>query len=86
VYDAPFDPQGSWVDLGLRSVGRQVVAVPELDIEVAFADGEKLRMEVSTKFTPTGLASDLAAAGLALERWWTDPAGDYAVCLVARDA
>ncbi len=84
VYDAPFDPVRSWVDLGLRSVGAQTVRVPELDIEVALADGEKLRMEVSTKFTPERLVSDLEGAGLTLERFWTDAAGDYALCLAGR--
>jgi L-histidine N-alpha-methyltransferase len=84
TYDAPFDPSWSWVDLGLRSIGHQVVAVPELDVEVAFADGEKLRMEVSTKFTRAGLVADLGGAGLTLERFWTDDAADYALCLAAR--
>lgn len=80
-YLARWDPVNEWIDLGFRSVGTQVVQVPGLGVEVSFADGEHLRIEVSSKFRREGVESELAAAGLELERWWTDEAGDFALCL-----
>ena len=49
-HSAAWDPERELVDIGFRSVGAQVVAVPELGIEVAFVDGELLRTGVSSKF------------------------------------
>jgi len=39
---------------------------------------------VSTKFRRERLEPDLAAAGLALARWWTDEAGDFGLALAVR--
>ena len=46
-----------------------------------FADGEEIRTEISAKFRREGVEAELAAAGFALDRWWTDAAGDFAVSL-----
>ncbi len=83
-HSAAWDPERELVDIGFRSVGAQVVAVPELGIEVAFADGELLRTGVSSKFRRGRIETELAAAGLVLLRWWTSSDGGYAVCLAAR--
>ena len=40
---------------------------------VDFAAGEEMRTEISAKFRREGVEAELAAAGLDLERWWTDP-------------
>jgi L-histidine N-alpha-methyltransferase len=48
---------------------------------VEFAAGEELRTEISAKFTRERVESDLAAAGLTLERWFTDPEGLFALSL-----
>ncbi|HXG75197.1 MAG TPA: L-histidine N(alpha)-methyltransferase [Gaiellaceae bacterium] len=85
AYRAAWDPVQEWMDIGFRSLREQAVAVPVLGIEVHFAQDELLRIEVSTKFRRERVERELAAAGLALERWWTDPAGDFAVAL-ARSA
>jgi L-histidine N-alpha-methyltransferase len=81
AYLAFWDPEREWVDLGFRSVGPQVVPVPGLGIEVSFADGERLRVEVSAKFRREWVEVELAAAGLRLERSWTDRRGDFALVL-----
>jgi L-histidine Nalpha-methyltransferase len=80
-YEARWSPAESWIDLGLRSRRAQTVAIPELEIEVAFADEERLRVEVSTKFSLSGVLEELARVGLELVRSWTDDAGDFALCL-----
>jgi L-histidine N-alpha-methyltransferase len=57
------------------------VKLPEIDLVAGFAAGEHVRTEISTKFTPDGVAAELAAAGLEVTGTWTDPAGDYLLTL-----
>ncbi len=77
-------PAGSWVEMRLRARGAQRVRVADLDLAVGFADGEELRTEISAKFTPDQVERELARAGFALQRWWTDSAGDFGVSLATR--
>jgi L-histidine N-alpha-methyltransferase len=83
AYTAAWDPERSWVEIGLRSRRAARLPLPALEVELALDEGELLRMEVSTKFTRDGITRELAAAGLELDRWWTDPDGDFALCLTA---
>ena len=83
AYRAAWDPANEWVDIGFRSEVEQVVPVPALELEVELAEGERLRMEVSTKFRRERLERELHEAGMALERWWTDASEGFAVTLVA---
>ncbi|CAN5719604.1 L-histidine N(alpha)-methyltransferase [soil metagenome] len=80
-YRPSWDPEREWMDIGFRSLEAQVVHIPRLGIEVAFADGEHLRTSVSSKFRRERFEADLAAADLQITRWWTDASGDFAVCL-----
>lgn len=48
---------------------------------VEFAAGEEIRTEISAKFRREGVTTELAAAGLTLTSWWTDPDGDFALSL-----
>jgi len=70
-----------WVEMRLRSTADQRVRVGKLGLEVKFAEGEELRTEISAKFRREGVTAELASAGLRLDRWWTDPAGDFALSL-----
>ena len=65
----------------LRADGEQLIAVPSIGVERTFADGEAMRTEISAKFRREGVERELAAAGFALDRWWTDAAGDFGVSL-----
>jgi L-histidine Nalpha-methyltransferase len=78
---ALWDAAHEWIEMRLRSRVDQTVTVGALDLEVAFAAGEDLRTEVSAKFRRAGVAAELAAAGLAMTHWWTDPAGDFGLSL-----
>ena len=40
-----------------------------------------LRTEVSCKFRPEQVETELASAGMRLSEWWTDAAGDFALSL-----
>ena len=78
---ALFDTDQEWIEMRLRSEVDQQVRVGALDLVVDFEAGEEMRTEISAKFRREGVESELAAAGLALTRWWTDPAGDFALSL-----
>jgi L-histidine Nalpha-methyltransferase len=69
----------------LVSLADQTVHVGGLHLEVDFAEGEEMRTEISAKFRRAGIEAELAGAGLRLVRWMTDPDGDFALSLSARD-
>jgi L-histidine Nalpha-methyltransferase len=83
-HDARWNPEREWMELGLVSLRAQTVYVRELGMTLRFARGEKLHTEISTKFRREGIERELAAAGLELTRWWTDPAGDFSLSLAVR--
>jgi L-histidine Nalpha-methyltransferase len=78
---ALWDAEQEWIEMRLRSLTDQVVHVPALDLDVRFAAGEEMRTEVSAKFRPERVEAELAAAGLRMTQWWTDPDGDFGVSL-----
>jgi L-histidine Nalpha-methyltransferase len=67
----------------VRSLREQTVRLEALELEVAFDAGELMRTEISAKFHQARLTSDLEAAGLVVQRWRTDDAGDFAVLLAS---
>jgi L-histidine N-alpha-methyltransferase len=80
---ALWDSAHEWIEMRLRPPRRQTVRIARLGLEVEFAAGEEMRTEISAKFRPTGVREELAAAGLTVTGWWTDPAGDFALSLSA---
>ena len=76
-----FDREREWIEMRLRATEPQQVRVEALDLDVVFAAREELRTEISAKFTPDGLRADLAAAGLELVEFYTDPDELFAVSL-----
>jgi L-histidine N-alpha-methyltransferase len=78
---AVWDADREWIEMRLRSRIDQRVRVPALALEVPFTAGEEMRTEVSAKFHRTGVAAELAAAGMSMTHWWSDPAGDFGISL-----
>jgi L-histidine Nalpha-methyltransferase len=78
---ALWDPANEWIEMRLRSSSQQRARVRDLDLDVRFAAGEEMRTEVSAKFRRAGVEAELAAAGLALRAWWTDPGGQFGLSL-----
>jgi L-histidine N-alpha-methyltransferase len=78
---AIFDRQNEWIEMRLRARREHTTLVRDLDLPVHFDAGEELRTEISAKFTPERLQGDLAAAGLELVRWLTDPEALFALTL-----
>jgi dimethylhistidine N-methyltransferase/ergothioneine biosynthesis protein EgtC len=78
---AVWDPEAEWIEMRLRSVVEQTVHVPGIGLTVLFAEGEEMRTEVSAKFRRDRVAAELAAAGLEMRSWWTDPDGQFGLSL-----
>jgi L-histidine Nalpha-methyltransferase len=83
---ALFDREHEWIEMRLRARREHTTIVRDLDLPVHFDAGEEVRTEISAKFTPERLQSDLAASGMELVRWLTDPEELFALTLSRRIA
>jgi L-histidine N-alpha-methyltransferase len=83
---ARYDAEAERMDIRLRSLLDQDVRVEGIELEIAFAAGEEMRTEISTKFTRARLESVFGGAGLEMHGWFTDAAGDYALSLARKAA
>jgi L-histidine N-alpha-methyltransferase len=80
-----FDRRNEWIEMRLRARRPCSVLLGALGLRIEFAAGEELRTEISCKFTRARVQADFRAAGLELERWFTDPDERFALSL-ARSA
>jgi L-histidine Nalpha-methyltransferase len=78
---AVWNPDEERIEMRLRAASDHVVDIAGLGLRVPFEAGEQVRTEISTKFRQERMRDELAAAGLELTHWWTDPAGDYSLSL-----
>ena len=67
----------------LESLAAQRVRIPVLDLELHFADGERIHTENSYKFTIAQLVAMLEEAGFSLLQQWSDPKEWFGVYLAA---
>ncbi|MBD0357701.1 MAG: L-histidine N(alpha)-methyltransferase, partial [Rubrobacter sp.] len=72
VHRAFYNPEESRIEMWLDSKVEQRVPVAALDLEVPFEEGEGVRTEISTKFTPESVAEAFEEAGLRLLDLYTD--------------
>jgi L-histidine N-alpha-methyltransferase len=79
--EAIWNPELERMEMGVRALTEQTVKLPAIDLTVEFAEGEALRTEISTKFRRDRAEREFVAAGLRLDKWWTDDAADFALCL-----
>jgi L-histidine N-alpha-methyltransferase len=78
---ARWNDEEEWMEMRLRATRPMRVTIPGVNLEVTFDEGEELRTEVSSKFRPTRVATELAEAGFALTKWWTDKESRFGVSL-----
>ncbi|MEW2499619.1 L-histidine N(alpha)-methyltransferase [Amycolatopsis sp. NPDC047767] len=76
-----WNAEDEWIEMWLRARREVTVDIPGADLQVRFAAGEHIRTEISAKFRRTGVEAELAAAGFAVERWWTDSQERFGVSL-----
>jgi L-histidine N-alpha-methyltransferase len=79
-----FNRDENRIEMHLVSRTEQVVTIPDAG-EFAFATGESIRTEISSKYTPQAIERLFHDAGLELEDWITDASEWYALA-VARVA
>ena len=76
-----WDDTASRIEMRLRAVQREHISIPAIEMEVTFAEGEELLTEISTKFAPGQVISELGECGLGTEGTWTDEGGDFMLAL-----
>jgi L-histidine N-alpha-methyltransferase len=79
---AVWDGAEERIEMRLRSTQAQTVRVGALDLVVEFAAGEEMRTEISAKFRRESFEASASAAGLRIDRWWTDKDRDFVLSLV----
>ncbi|MFI5712105.1 L-histidine N(alpha)-methyltransferase [Kribbella sp. NPDC051620] len=78
---AIWDPENEWIEMHLRADRAMKVLIPEIGLEVDFAEGEELSTEVSAKFRRDGVEAELDKAGFTNGAWWTDSEDRFALSL-----
>jgi L-histidine Nalpha-methyltransferase len=78
---ALWDAEREWIEMRLRATRAMRAHIADLDLTIAFAEGEELRTEVSAKFRREVVRAELADAGFELAKWLTDTEGRFAVSL-----
>jgi L-histidine N-alpha-methyltransferase len=81
---ACFNEEDSCIEMRLRSCRDQLIPISDLDLEITFSEGEDLLSEISTKFDPQQVRSELTAAGFQTHHCWMDSAQDFALWLAIR--
>jgi L-histidine Nalpha-methyltransferase len=77
-----YDTVAHRIEMHLVSSRDQVVEIPGLG-SVAFAKGESLRTEISTKYDRASVSALFDAAGLRIEAWPIDPATPFGLVVGA---
>lgn len=81
AHRAVWNENESRIEMHLECLDAHCARIPGLDLEVAFAEGERIHTESSYKYAPGQAEGMLTAAGFAAEQTWTDKDGWFAVCL-----
>ncbi len=82
-----FDHVARWneaehrIEMWLRSTQTQEVLVADLGLPVTFAAGEEMLTEISTKFSPEALETELNECGFAVEASWFSEGDEFLVTL-----
>lgn len=75
---AEYDERVGRVDMFLESLADQRVRVEALDLDVEFAEGERIHTESSYKYSRGELLELAGTSGFEVEGDWTDAAGRFA--------
>lgn len=81
THRAVWDAEEERIEMRLRADRAMSVRVAGLALDVAFAEGDEICTEISTKFRLDGVRAELAEAGFEPVHAWTDDDGDVALVL-----
>jgi L-histidine Nalpha-methyltransferase len=70
-----------WIEMRLRAKVPTKVTLQAADIQVDFAEGEDLLTEISSKFTPERVTTELSAAGFVVDDMWGADDGEFLLTL-----
>jgi dimethylhistidine N-methyltransferase len=84
-HSAPFDESNSRIEMQLICTKPHSVFVEDLDTVFEFKEGEIVTTEFSHKYTPESIAELAQAAGLTIERQWTDDLGYFGEFLMGKE-
>jgi L-histidine N-alpha-methyltransferase len=70
-----------WIEMRLRAEEETSVNLRGADLMVHFDRGEDLLTEISSKFTPAGVAAELSAAGFVVDGSWGAAEGEFLLTL-----
>ena len=79
-----WDAREHRIDMRLRACEPEVAHIGALGLDVVLEAGEELRVEISTKFDPDAVVTELAEAGFGDTEFLTDAAGEFGVALTRR--
>ena len=79
-----YNPIDHQIEMHLRSLQSQTVALQKLDLQVQLADKEIIRTEISRKFHLPSLIGDLETHALHPLQVWTDPRSWFGLLLCQR--
>jgi L-histidine N-alpha-methyltransferase len=74
---ARWNDQDRRIEMWLRSSAAQAVHVADLGLDLAFAGGEEMLTEISTKFTVEGLEEELSRGSFVVESTWSSPGDEF---------
>lgn len=78
---AVWNPVDERIEMRLRARAEVRARLARIGLDVHFEAGEELLTEISSKFRREAITAELAAAGLHLTDWWTDPQDHFALSL-----
>ncbi len=78
---AIWDAENEWIEMHLRADHAMRVLIPEIHLEIDFAEGEELSTEISAKFERPGVTAELDQASFTNAAWWTDSKARFALSL-----
>lgn len=78
---AVYDEDEARIEMYLVAKRPVVARLEAIDLDVRLSEGERIRTELSHKYTASSAGALLRDAGLELARWDTDPDGDFGLGL-----
>ena len=81
---ARFNHEEHQIEMYLRSVCRQVIPIPELELTLRLEEREEILTEISRKYTHHHVEALLTGAGFSPVAWYTDPADLHGLALAQK--
>ena len=81
---ARFNHDEQQIEMYLRSVCRQMIPIPELELTLRLEEGEEILTEISRKYTRHHVESLLTGAGFTPMAWYADPADLHGLALARK--